>query len=58
MPADLPPNLPNVAASAIVRQAEPNTNSMAGQQKKDAERRRQEALRAASNKRTPGASQR
>lgn len=58
MPANLPPNLPNVGASAIVRQAEKGTtaDTMAKRQAADEKRRREEALRAASNKRTPGTS--
>lgn len=60
MAANLPPNLPNTAASAIVRQAEKQTNAdaIAKRQAADEKRRREEALRAASNKRTPGSSQR
>lgn len=60
MPVNVPPNLPNVAASAIVRQAEKasNAEAIAKRQAADDKRRRDEALRAASNKRSPGTSQR
>ena len=60
MAADLPPSLVNTATSAIVRQAEDakRAETLAKRKAADDERRRREALEAASNKRTPGASQR
>jgi hypothetical protein len=51
--ADLPPNLANTAASAIVRQAEgqKKIEQMAKQQKALEKRRREEAMRDAATRR-------
>lgn len=61
MPTDLPPNLANTAASAIVRQAEDakRAETLAKRKAADDQRRRREALESANNsKRAPGTSQR
>lgn len=59
MPADLPPNLANKAASAIVREAEnqKRAESIIKKQRDEDRRRREQAMRdAGAQRRTPGTS--
>lgn len=58
-PVDLPPNLPNTAASAIIRQAEDMKKAEQAEKrrKEDERRRREDAMRDASaQRRVPGTS--